>query len=52
MFALLILLVVLILLGILGAVVKGLLWLTFIAVVLFVGGAVVGWWKFKRSRSS
>ena len=51
MSAILIVLVILLLLGILGAVVKGLLWLTFIALVLFLGGAVFGWLKFKGSRS-
>ncbi len=51
MSAILIVLVILLLLGILGAVVKGLLWLTLIAVVLFIGGAVFGWLKFKSSRA-
>lgn len=47
MTALVIILVLMLLLGILGAVIKGLLWLTFIAVVLFVGAGVYGWFKFK-----
>ena len=47
MTAFVIILVLLLLLGILGAVIKGLLWLTLIAVVLFVVASVYGWFKFK-----
>ncbi|MGB3736604.1 MAG: hypothetical protein WA964_16710 [Ilumatobacter sp.] len=52
MTAVLVVLVILVVLGILGAVVKGLLWLTFIAALLFVGGAIYGFVKFKGSSSS
>ncbi|HET8930899.1 MAG TPA: hypothetical protein VFN21_09605 [Acidimicrobiales bacterium] len=45
---LLIIVIVLFALGILGAVVKGLLWLTFIAVVLIVAAIAYGWFRFKR----
>lgn len=47
-----IILVLLAVLGILGAIIEGLLWLTLAAVVLFVVGAVVGWFKLKSSRSA
>lgn len=46
---LVIILILLALLGILGAVVKGLLWLTLIAVALFVAGLVFGFFKSKSS---
>lgn len=42
-------LIALALLGILGAVVKGLLWLTLIAGILLVAGLVYGGFKFKGS---
>ncbi|MEP1123383.1 MAG: hypothetical protein ABJH68_05770 [Ilumatobacter sp.] len=51
MTAIAIVLILLLLLGILGAVIKGLLWLTVIAIVLFVGAGVYGWFKFKRRSS-
>lgn len=47
MTAFVIVLVLLLLLGILGAVIKGLLWLTLIAVVLIVAASAYGWFKFK-----
>ena len=47
MAALIIVLIVLAALGILGAIVKGLLWLTLIAAVAFAIAAVVGWSKLK-----
>ena len=47
MTAFVIILVLLLLLGILGAVIKGLLWLTLIAVALFVAASAYGWFKFK-----
>lgn len=44
--------VVLLALGILGAVVKGLLWLTLIAVIVFLVGAVFGYFRFKGSSNA
>ncbi len=44
--------VVLLALGILGAVVKGLLWLTLIAAILLVIGAVFGYFRFRGSTSA
>jgi hypothetical protein len=38
--------------GVLGAVVEGLLWLTAIAVVVFVIGAAVGYFRFRSSRAA
>lgn len=49
MVGLLIVLVVLLALGVLGTVVKGLLWLTAVAAVLLLLGMAYGWWKFKGS---
>lgn len=49
MTALLIVLVILLALGILGTVVKGLLWLTLIAAILFVLGVAYGAWKLRGS---
>lgn len=43
---------VLLALGVLGAVVKGLLWLTAIAVLIFVVGAAFGYFRFKGSTSA
>lgn len=47
MFTLLVILVLLAALGILGAVIKGLLWLTAIAALVFVAVAVYGYFKFR-----
>ena len=44
--------IVLLALGVLGAVVKGLLWLTVVAAIVLVGGAVLGSFKFKGSSST
>jgi hypothetical protein len=44
--------VVLLALGILGAVVKGLLWLTLIAAIIFVVGAVFGYFRLKGSANT
>jgi hypothetical protein len=44
----LIILVILLALGVLGTVIEGLLWLTFIALVLVVASAVYGWFRFQR----
>jgi len=52
MAAFIIILLLLAVLGVLGAVVEGLLWLTFAAVVLFVAGAVFGWIKVKASQNT
>ena len=49
MVPLIIVLVVLAALGILGAVVKGLLWLTLIAAIAFVVAAIYGWSKIKAA---
>ncbi len=49
MITLLIVLIVLAALGILGAVVKGLLWLTLVAAVLFVIAGAVGWSKLRSA---
>lgn len=44
-------LLVLLALGVLGAIVKGLLWLTAIAAVIFLVGALFGFVKFRGSNS-
>ena len=44
--------IVLLVLGVLGAVVKGLLWLTVVAAIVFVGAAAFGSFKFKGSSST
>jgi hypothetical protein len=44
--------IALLVLGVLGAVVKGLLWLTLIAAIIFVVGAVVGYFRFRGSTSA
>lgn len=44
----LVILVILLALGVLGAVIEGLLWLTLIALVLIAASAVYGWFRFKR----
>jgi hypothetical protein len=49
MVVLLIVVIILFALGILGAVVKGLLWLTLIAALLIVAAAAYGWFRL-RSR--
>ena len=50
MAVLLVALVLLFALGILGAVVKGLLWLTLVAVILFVLGGAFGASKLRNSK--
>lgn len=52
MTALIVVLIILLLLGVLGAVIEGLLWLTFAAFVLIVVAAAVGYFKFKSWRST
>lgn len=49
MVALLVIVIVLFALGILGAVVKGLLWLTLLAAVLVVATVAYGWVRHKGS---
>jgi hypothetical protein len=44
--------IVLLGLGLLGAVLEGLLWLTVIAAIIFVVGAVFGYFKFKGSSNA
>ena len=51
MTAFIVILVLLALLGILGAVIEGLLWITAAAVLLFVIAAVVGYFKLKSLRT-
>lgn len=43
--------IVLLAFGVLGAVLEGLLWLTVIALIVFVVGAVFGYSRFKRSKA-
>ena len=43
---------VLLALGVLGVVVKGLLWLTAIAVIVFAAGAAYGYFRFRGSTSA
>ncbi len=52
MVAFLIVLIILAALGILGAVIKGFLWLTAIAFVLFIGALVYGWTQLKSRQAS
>lgn len=52
MTTLLLILVLLAVLGVLGTVVEGLLWLTLIAIVLFLAGAGFSWFKFRSWRAS
>ena len=42
------LVIVAIVLGIVGVVVKGLLWLLFIGIVIFLGGLLFGAWGLRR----
>jgi hypothetical protein len=44
------LVIVAIVLGIVGVVVKGLLWLLFIGIVIFLGGLLLGAWGARRRR--
>jgi len=44
------LVIVAIALGIVGVVVKGLLWLLFIGIVIFLGGMLFGAWGMRRHR--
>jgi len=52
MTAFVLIIVLLLLLGLLGAVIKGLLWLTLICALLIVAGIAVGWWKLRGTRST
>lgn len=49
MTGLIIILLLLAALGILGAVIEGLLWLTLIAAIVFVVAAIFGWTKLKSA---
>lgn len=51
MTALLIIVIVLFALGILGTVVKGLLWLTLVAAVLIVAAVAYGWFLLRGRRN-
>jgi hypothetical protein len=44
------LVIVAIVLGIIGVAVKGLLWLLFIGIVIFLGGLLLGAWGMRRRR--
>jgi hypothetical protein len=44
------LVIVAIVLGIVGVAVKGLLWLLFIGIVIFLGGILLGAWGMRRRR--
>jgi len=44
------LVIVAIVLGIIGVTVKGLLWLLFIGIVIFLGGILLGAWGMRRRR--
>jgi hypothetical protein len=44
------LVIVAIALGIVGVAVKGLLWLLFIGIVIFLGGLLLGAWGMRRRR--
>ena len=44
----LLLVIVAIVLGIVGVTVKGLLWLLFIGIVIFLGGLLLGVWGMRR----
>ena len=46
----LLLVIVAIVLGIVGVAVKGLLWLLFIGIVIFLGGLLLGAWGMRRRR--
>lgn len=48
MTTLLVIAVILLALGVLGTVIEGLLWLTFIALVLVLAAAGYGWFRFQR----
>lgn len=51
MVTLFVIILLLALLGVLGAVIEGLLWLALIVTLLAVAGAVFGWFKFRRWRT-
>ena len=46
----LLLVIVAIVLGIVGVTVKGLLWLLFIGIAIFLGGLLLGAWGMRRRR--
>lgn len=48
MTTLLIIVVILLALGVLGTVIEGLLWLTFIALVLVLAASAYGWFRFHQ----
>lgn len=48
MTTLLVIAVILLALGVLGTVIEGLLWLTFIALVLVLAAAGYGWFRFQQ----
>lgn len=50
MVAFIIIVLLLLALGVLGAVIEGILWLTAIALLLVAATVAYGWWKFKSAR--
>jgi peptidoglycan/LPS O-acetylase OafA/YrhL len=44
------LVIIAIVLGIIGVTIKGLLWLLFIGIVIFLGGLLLGTWGMRRRR--
>lgn len=52
MVAFIIVILILLAFGVLGAVVKGLLWLTAIAVLAAIAAAAYAWWKFRGARTT
>ena len=51
MAAFVIIVLLLALLGVLGAVVEGLLWLALAALILLLSGVALGWWKLRDWRT-
>jgi len=52
MTALILIIILLLVLGVLGAVIKGLLWLTLIAALFVVALVAYGWWKFRGTETT
>ncbi|MFN3255288.1 MAG: hypothetical protein ACE37B_06305 [Ilumatobacter sp.] len=51
MAAFVIIVLLLALLGVLGAIVEGLLWLALAALILLIVGVALGWWKLRDWRT-
>ncbi|WP_162833687.1 hypothetical protein [Ilumatobacter nonamiensis] len=52
MTAFIVIIILLLLLGVLGAVIEGLLWLLLVAALVGAGVVLYGWWKFRSSRTT